>query len=129
LNDRVIFAGFVPHDELPAHYSCADAMATASMFETQGFTVQEAMSCGTPVACANGRAFKDYVHDGENGYLFETTEEECAAAMKKAMNAPDSVKEAARKTAMSYGIVPTTERLVEVYELAMELQKKRKGSE
>ncbi|MBR1888674.1 MAG: glycosyltransferase, partial [Candidatus Methanomethylophilus sp.] len=86
MNDRVIFTGYVFDQALVDHYSCADVFASASVFETQGFTVQEAMSCGLPVACGNGRAFTDFIVDGENGYLFNLTEEEWAAAMTKALN-------------------------------------------
>ena len=114
--DRVIFTGYVFDQALVDHYSCADAFASASVFETQGFTVQEAMSCGLPVACGNGRAFTDFIVDGENGYLFNLTEEECAAAMTKALNAPKEVLDRSMDTALSYGLKPTTERLVKLYE-------------
>ena len=119
MNDRVIFTGYVFDQALVDHYSCADAFASASVFETQGFTVQEAMSCGLPVACGNGRAFADFIRDGENGYLFGLTEKECAAAIEKALDAPPEVREAGRATALSYGIRPTTERLLEAYRSAI----------
>jgi len=113
--ERVVFAGFVPDDRLVAHYSCADAMISASVFETQGLTVLEAMSCGLPTACGNGRAFADFVKDGENGYLFNLTERECAAAMERALNAPDAVRQAARATAEEYSIAHTADALVKLY--------------
>jgi 1,2-diacylglycerol 3-alpha-glucosyltransferase len=116
MNDHVIFTGYVFDQALVDHYSCADAFASASVFETQGFTVQEAMSCGLPVACGNGRAFTDFIVDGENGYLFNLTEEECAAAMTNALNAPKEVLDRSMETALSYGLKPTTERLVKLYE-------------
>ncbi len=115
LADRVVFTGYQKGDALVDHYSCADAFVSASVFETQGFTVQEAMSCGLPVACGNGRAFTDFIRDGENGYLFDLTEEECASAMMKALDSPPEVRDRGMETALSYGIGPTTERLLEVY--------------
>ncbi|MDD2626755.1 MAG: glycosyltransferase [Candidatus Methanomethylophilus sp.] len=115
VDDRVIFAGFVRDDELVSYYSCADAMVSASVFETQGLTVLEAMSCGLPTACGNGRAFIDFVFEGENGYLFNLSPEECAAAMERALHAPDSVRKAARATAEKYSITHTAEQLLALY--------------
>ena len=123
VTDKVIFAGFVPDDELVAYYSCADAMATASVFETQGLTVLEAMSCGIPIACGNGRAFTDFVKEDENGYLFNLSEEECAAAMNRALNAADRIKIASRKTAEKYSIRHTAEQLVRLYTEVIESKK------
>ena len=119
VEDRVFFTGYQTGEDLVACYSSADCFASASVFETQGFTVQEAMSCGLPVACGNGRAFADFIRDGENGYLFGLTEKECAAAIEKALDAPPEVREAGRATALSYGIRPTTERLLEAYRSAI----------
>lgn len=123
LGDRVIFTGYVTGNDLVDHYSSADAFVSASVFETQGFTVQEAMSCGLPVACGNGRAFTDFVRDGENGYLFDLSEEECAEAIGKALNAPESVRAEGKRTAESYGILPTTQRLVELYQDVIDSKK------
>ena len=63
LEDRVIFAGFVPDDELPKYYNAADIAVSASKFETQGLSILEAMASGKTVACRNGRAFTEIVHN------------------------------------------------------------------
>lgn len=75
----------------------------------------EAMCCGLTVACGNGRAFTDFIRDGENGYLFEPDAEHCAEAAMKALSAPEHVREQSRITAESFGIRPCTEKLVQVY--------------
>jgi len=49
--DRVRLLGFVPDEEMPALYSGARVYACPSMYEGFGFTILEAMSCGTPVVC------------------------------------------------------------------------------
>lgn len=128
LADRVVFTGYQKGDALVDHYSCADAFVSASVFETQGFTVQEAMSCGLPVACGNGRAFTDFIRDGENGYLFDLTEEECASAIMRALDSPQDVRDRGMETALSYGIGPTTERLLEVYGEVIADNADRRGS-
>lgn len=116
VKDRVFFAGYVHGDDLVDYYSSADAFVSPSVFETQGFTVIEAMFCGLTVACGNGRAFTDFIEDGSNGYLFEPVPEKCAEAAMKALSAPEEVRKRSMETAQSFGIGPCTERLVQVYE-------------
>ena len=120
VRDRVTFTGYLFSDDLVKHYSAADAFVSPSVFETQGFTVQEAMSAGLVAACGNGRAFTDFIRDGENGYLFELDTDSCAAAAMKALSAPKEVRDASMETAFSYGIRPCTERLVALYEKVLE---------
>jgi glycosyltransferase involved in cell wall biosynthesis len=52
ISDKVIFPGFVDDSELRALYSAAKVCACPSLYEGFGFTVLEAMACGTPVVCA-----------------------------------------------------------------------------
>ncbi|MDR3206321.1 MAG: glycosyltransferase [Candidatus Methanoplasma sp.] len=113
---RIVFTGFVPDDELPLHYSAADAVASASRFETQGLTIVEAMACGLPAACADGRAFLDVVEEGVNGHLFGNTPEECAAAVIKCLDGKESMAAAARATAETYSMEAVGRRLASVYE-------------
>jgi glycosyltransferase involved in cell wall biosynthesis len=47
--ERLRMLGFVPHDDLPALYSGADALIYPSLLEGFGLPVLEAMRCGTPV--------------------------------------------------------------------------------
>ena len=84
------------------------------------------MSCGLPVACGNGRAFTDFIVNGENGYLFDLTEDDCAHAMNLALNAPEDVRARSKETALAYGLKPTTERLVKLYEEV--ISKKKEGA-
>ena len=120
VSDRVIFAGFVPDDELISYYSCADLFITASKFETQGLTTLEAMACEVPALCANGRAFTDVIKDGENGYLFETTEEDCARVIRQGIENLDKIRKGARATAELYSMKNTADRLDELYREVVE---------
>lgn len=124
LNDRVVFAGFVADEELPAFYNAADIAVSASKFETQGLSILEAMATGKPVACRNGRAFAEIVRDGENGYLFDDVEG-CAEAMRRAFDAPESVREASLRTALDNSRERSAELYVKAYELAIETRRKR----
>ncbi|MBO5547834.1 MAG: glycosyltransferase [Candidatus Methanomethylophilaceae archaeon] len=127
VTDKVVFAGFVPDDDLVSYYSCADLFITASKFETQGLTTLEAMACEVPALCANGRAFTDVIQDGENGYLFETTEEDCVRVIRQGLENIDKLKAGARKTAETYSIQGTADALEKLYQEVVE-EKKRKQS-
>lgn len=124
LQDKVVFAGFVPDSELPAYYNAADIAVSASKFETQGLSILEAMASGKPVACRNGRAFAEIVHDGVNGYLFDDVDG-CVEAMEKAFDAPPEVREASLKTALDNSREKSAQLYVNAYELAIETRKER----
>ena len=109
LREKVIFAGFVPDEELPAFYNAADIAVSASKFETQGLSILEAMASGKPVACRNGRAFAEIVRNGENG------------------DAPAEVREASYRTALENSRERSAELYVEAYELAKRTRAERTG--
>lgn len=66
---NVIFSGAVPHEKLPAYYQVADLFVFASLTETQGIVILEAMASGLPIIALKDAAFKGIVSDGENGFL------------------------------------------------------------
>ncbi|MDR2846089.1 MAG: glycosyltransferase [Candidatus Methanoplasma sp.] len=115
LKDRIVFTGFVPDDELALHYAASDVVVSASRFETQGLTIAEAMACGLPAACSDGRAFLDVVTDGYNGYFFGDTSEGCAEAVMKCLDNKDTLTDNARKTAETYSMETVGKRLTDVY--------------
>ncbi len=126
LRDRVVFAGFVPDDELPMYYNAADIAVSASKFETQGLSILEAMASGKPVACRNGRAFAEIVEDGVNGYLFDDLEG-CVEAMNRAFDAPQAVRDASYGTALANSRERSAQLYIDAYELAMGTLKARRG--
>lgn len=116
LQDDVIFAGFVPDEDLPAHYAAADAFAIASKFETQGLVVLEAMATGKPVAGAQFRAIPEFVKDGVNGYLFPPGDASGAAdAIRKCLGSRDALGRNGRITSEGFTVEATTRRLLRVY--------------
>jgi glycosyltransferase involved in cell wall biosynthesis len=48
---------------------------TGSHVETFGRVVFEAMACGLPVVCHSHGGYADHIRHGENGFLFESTEQ------------------------------------------------------
>jgi glycosyltransferase involved in cell wall biosynthesis len=63
VKDDVIFAGYVPQDELPLWYQAAELFAYPSLYEGFGLPPLEAMACGTPVVASNAASLPEVVGD------------------------------------------------------------------
>jgi len=124
LDQKVTFTGFVSDEDLPLIYNAGDMVISASKFETQGLTILEAMATGKPVACRNGRAFAEIVTDGVNGYLFDD-DEGCVEAIKKCLDAPQSVLDASFATAMANSRQKSVEGYENAYRVAIEEKRSR----
>ena len=62
-----LFPGFIPREELARHYASADIYLHASLTETFGNVLTEAMASGLAVAGFDYAAARQFVRDGENG--------------------------------------------------------------
>ena len=71
LADRVIFAGAVPNDELPAYYNLSDLFVMPSKNEGLGIVYLEASACGKPVIAGSTGGARDALLDGELGRLVD----------------------------------------------------------
>lgn len=60
---KVIFLGRVPDDDLPALYSLCDLFVFPSLYEGFGLPPLEAMACGKPVVCSNSSSLPEVVGD------------------------------------------------------------------
>ena len=63
-----IFTGFIPRDALSRHYASADVYVHASLTETFGNVLTEAMASGLAVAGFDYAAARQFVRHGENGF-------------------------------------------------------------
>ncbi len=82
--DRVRLLGFVPDEEMPALYSGARVYGCPSMYEGFGFTILEAMSCGTPVVCNPVTSLPEVA--GEAALFADASNpDDFAAALQRAM--------------------------------------------
>lgn len=129
IGDRVRFVGFVPREEVDRHYASADLFFFASVSETQGLAVQEAMLHGLPAVAVIGGGVTEAIKDGVNGTLVHNDPRELASAALQILEddaGHAAMSEAARRTARSYGIPEMAERVETTYRLAIEA---RKGKE
>ncbi len=75
IEDRVIFTGKIPWEEMPIYYQLANIFVTASKTETQGLTVIEAMAASAVPVCVRDESFEEAVVDDLNGKFFENKKE------------------------------------------------------
>jgi glycosyltransferase involved in cell wall biosynthesis len=77
----ILFAGFVPEEELATLYSIAQIFAFPSHYEGFGLPVLEAMACGTPVVASRASSLPEVV--GDAGLLVDPDDpEQLAAALE-----------------------------------------------
>ena len=86
---QVIFAGFVPDDELIDHYRLADAYVMPSK-EGFGIVYLEAMACGIPVIAGDDDGSADPLQDGKVGWQVPYRDPEAVAiACVEALSSKD----------------------------------------
>ena len=125
--DNVIFTGAVPWEEIPYYYASADIFATASVSETQGLTVIEAMAASLPVVCADDSAFKATVVDDLNGKIFKNKREYKKYMVDILTNEDEKKKlsKQARITADSHSLKYYAEKILDVYNCAIKQNAKK----
>ncbi|RFZ83166.1 glycosyltransferase family 1 protein [Mucilaginibacter terrenus] len=68
---NAIFTGKLRHSKLAALYASADVFLFPSVSETCGNVVLEAMASGLPCVIGNGGGSRDFIRNGENGFVCE----------------------------------------------------------
>lgn len=82
VDDMVVFAGRVEHDDLPVYYACGNAYITASLSDTCSISMLEGMAMNLPVLSLTDKLNEGQVVDGVNGYNFENATEMYALLKK-----------------------------------------------
>lgn len=84
LQDRVVFAGFVPEEELLDLYAGAFAVLYTPVDEDYGYVTVEAFLSGKPViTCTDSGGTLEFVVDGESGLIVEPRPEVLGAAIEE----------------------------------------------
>jgi glycosyltransferase involved in cell wall biosynthesis len=72
LNDRVIFTGFVPHDQIPSYIMAADVFVLPSLSEGLPNALLEAMAGGLPIVATKVGGIPEVIDEGINGFLVDS---------------------------------------------------------
>ncbi|MBZ0252052.1 MAG: glycosyltransferase family 4 protein [Candidatus Methylomirabilis sp.] len=78
LEARVVTTGYVPNDELPILYQCAEVFCYPSLYEGFGFPTLEGMAAGVPTAVSNASSCPDV--GGDAALYFDPLKPESIAA-------------------------------------------------
>ena len=101
--DRVTFGGKVSQTDLPRWYHMADLYISPSHVDGSSVSLMEALACGIPCLVSDIPANKEWILDGQNGWLFrDGNVEDLAEKILNAIKDRESLKrigESARKTA------------------------------
>ena len=124
LGDYFKFTGRAPQEDLIAAYTTADVFVTASTIDTQGLVVLESLACGTPVVAANAKALPEIAVENETGLLFEPGDIAGLAAQVVKMLRDQEMREKMSENGLnlvkSHSLEKSVDRLVEIYESAVE---------
>ncbi|MCK4649384.1 glycosyltransferase family 4 protein [bacterium] len=92
LEDKVIFTGYLPEEDIPSLYSGAELFIYPTLYEGFGFPPLEAMACGTPVITSNLSSLPEVM--GEAGILIDPNNiDELARAIESALSNEDLKRE------------------------------------
>ena len=76
---RVLFPGQIRYADLPRYYRSADLYISASHSDGTSISLLEAMACGRPVLVSDIPGNREWVQQGENGWLFPEGDEKALA--------------------------------------------------
>jgi 1,2-diacylglycerol 3-alpha-glucosyltransferase len=122
IGDRVKFVGFVPRAEVDKYYAAADLFTFASVTETQGLVVQEAMQYGLPAVAVTGGGASEAIVVGTNGLVTKNDPDHLAASVLEVLSDPsllDSLAQGALRLGRENGIEAMCDRVLDVYHLAI----------
>ena len=129
---NTVFTGYMSGDALASAFASADVFAFPSTTETLGFVALESMASGVPVVGARAGGIPFAVSEGRSGLLFNPASEEDFIAQLDRLLFDDELRRtmgtAAREEALESSWRAATERLVELYELAIDRHWRRANS-
>ncbi len=123
MSDYVHFAGYLSKEDWRDCYAGSNLFVFASVTETQGLVVTEAMAAGTPVVAVGELGIKDVMATGRGGLVTRLDEEEFTDAVYRMLT--DSALYVQKKSetlseALKWSSSAMAKRMVEAYEKLIE---------
>jgi len=126
LEENIIFTDRYPYDMAPYYYHLGSVFVMASITETQGMTVIEALASSRCVVCIDDKSYKDVVIDNYNGLIFKN-EKDYIEKIKYLYENREVLKEMqlnARKSVIKFSSDYFASSVLEVYNKALNNKKK-----
>lgn len=126
IEGRVVFTGVLPPPEVASCYQGADLFFFASLTETQGLVLAEAMAAGLPVVAVRAGGVEDVLQDGVQGFISQEKVQDLAEKALLLLRDRELRRQMgarARERAREFTIERCTDRLVEAYEVLVRFRK------
>ena len=119
--ERLILPGAFRGRDLADVYAALDVFTFASLSDTQGIVLAEAMAAGLPIVALDAPGAREAVSDGTNGFLLptQTSQDDYARALSNVFRDGVrliAIREGSRLRSASYDRVITARRVLELYE-------------
>jgi glycosyltransferase involved in cell wall biosynthesis len=120
LSKRLHLTGYLEGQDLIDAYHAMDVFAFASLSETQGIVLTEAMAAGIPVVAINAPGVREVVKNYFNGRLIPRPDQQkFAKALEWVLKRPaarlKAIKQCAQMSAGSYSIENCTAHMLRIY--------------
>lgn len=118
LAGSVIFTGEVSEKEKISLLSRAEFFVSASEYEGFGISVVEAMAAGVPVIANDIDSFRNFIRNGENGFLADFSNLEMVKSLVMKIKDSDlpQISKNARQEASKYDWKRISEKVDDIYE-------------
>ena len=116
LEGRVHFLG--PREDLPALYGAADAFVLPTLYDPMPNAALEALASGLPVVTTRQCGAREFIREGENGYVLDALDVTGLSQVMGVLAAPGraaAMREAARASVAHLSLDAMAEQLLALY--------------
>lgn len=120
VSERLHMTGTLTGQEVVDAYHAMDVFAFASLTETQGMALAEALAAGCPVVALDAPGAREIIRDAQNGRLVPDQDAEdftraLGAVVEEARNAPEELAKRCRNSVEDYRSERCIERALDLY--------------
>ena len=133
LSERLHMTGELTGQRVIDAYHAMDVFAFASLTETQGMALAEALAAGRPVVALEAPGAREITRDGENGQLvpeqdIESFADAVATWVEKTREDPEAVRRRCRDSVEEYRSERCVKRALELYGSLLEKERSSPSS-